>query len=186
MSTNKIRTSIKTTAHKRRIVLYLSCKELVEQWNKEADAAGLTTSKFIQGIVNNYFESGNVLKAQKAVLQQLEMANATIQHLRQENSELQKKVDMLDKLTDKYDIDIQQLKNQAFMTKDLLSGSRMYEKKLIDLLVKKNGLREHEIFDFLKIDPNDKKTILALQNQLQQLLEYGAIEIARGVYQWRR
>lgn len=186
MSLDKKRTSRKTTAHRRRIVLYLSSKEQVEQWNKEADGAGLTTSKFLQGIANNYFESGNVLKAQKALQQQLEEAHATIQHLRQENIELQKKVDLLDKLSDQYDLEVQRLKNQAFATKDLRAGARAYEKKLIDLLRNNNGLREHEIFDMLKVDPNDGQTIRALQNQLQQLLDYGAIEIAQGGYKWRR
>lgn len=186
MSLNKKRTSIKTTAHKRRIVLYLSSKELVEQWNKEADAAGLTTSRFIQGVVKNYFENGNILKSQKMLQKQVEEANAAAQHLRQENTDLQKKIDILDILTDRYEDENRRLRNQSFATKDLVSGSRSFDKKLIDILLQNTILHDYAILDLLKVDPNDAATIHALNNQLQHLLDLGAVTMVKGGYQWRR
>jgi len=184
MSKEKKRAPVKTTSHKRRITLYLSSKSMVDKWKKEAKKSDMSISKFIQNIVNNYFEAGDVLKSQKTLEEQLRETNRKIQQLQQSNIELAKKVKMLDSLTDKYEDDIRKLKNQAFATKYISNGIRTHEKKLVELLREKKNIKEHEILELLHVDPKDVETVRALNNQLERYLDEGIIKMYRGGYQW--
>lgn len=184
MDSIKKNSTRKTTSHKRRIVIYLPAKEMMETWSKEANKSGMTTSSFIQSIVNNYFENGNVLKSQKSMEKQLQELHQTIQQLRSENIELSKRVKMLDSLTDRQEQDLKLLRTQAFLNNDTFSGVRTYEKRLIELLKEKKNIKEHEILDLIHVDPNDFTMIKALNKQLENLLDYGIIKMYKGGYQW--
>jgi hypothetical protein len=173
-----------TTAHKRRITLYLSSKPQIDKWTTEADKAGLSVSKFIQSIVNDYFEEGDILKSQKTLEKQLLESNKKIQQLHQNNVELLKKTKMLETLTDKYEEDIKRLKNQAFATEYITDGIRTHDKELVKLFREKKNVKEHEIFEFLNVDPKDKEAVRAVENQLTRYLAEDIIKIYKGCYQW--
>jgi hypothetical protein len=183
MSKKKKKTPAKTTAHTRRITLYLPSKNDVERWNKEANKNGLTTSRFIQNIVNNYFQSGNVLKSQKILEKKLLESNNVVKQLRGENIRLSKQVNMLNILTDRYEEEIKHLKQKDFLD-DSFNGIRKYERELITLLKRKRNIKEHELLDLLQVSPQDFATIKAINKQIETLLDYGIIKMYKGGYQW--
>ena len=183
MIKKKKTTSAKTTSHKRRISLYLPSNKDVDRWNKAASDKGLTTSSFIQNIVNNYFQSGNVLKSQKNLEKKLLETNNVVQQLRTENIKLSKQVNMLNILTDRYEEEIKNLKQKDFLAKSF-DGVREYERKLIDLLKQKRNIKEHEILDLLQVSPHDSVTVKVINKQIETLLDYGIIKMYKGGYQW--
>ena len=180
----KVKTSPrKTTSHKRRIVLYLPSKEMVEKWKKEAEKSKMTTSSFIQNIINSNFEKGYSGKNQKTIEKQLHESNQTIKQLREENIELIKKVKMLDSLTDRYEEEINHLKNKPYINGSF-EGIREYNTQLIKLLKEKRNIKEVNLPNLLHIKHGDIESIKALNKQLDVLFEYNLVKKYKGGIQW--
>ena len=183
MNKKKKNNTKKTTSHKRRIVLYLPTKEIVDKWNKLAEKSAMTTSSFIQEIVRNHIENEGTMESQKAKDKLINELQEHNRQLRVENTELSKKVTMLDNLTDRYEQEIKQLKNQSFLDNNF-EGIREFNHRLIELLREKRNIKEHEIFDVMHIDPRDSETIKALNRQLDTLFEYNLVKKYKGGIQW--
>jgi len=178
----------KETAHfggsplKRRVVLYLPTIEMITVWANEARKAGQTTSSFVQEIVQQYLELGgtSVKEDYQKRIRDLEEQNHKI---RQENSDLAKRVLMLDTLTDRYEVDIQELKNKPYLNGSF-EGLREFNHRLLDVLKQKRNVKEIELYDLLHIKPSDGETIKAINKQLDVLFEYGLVKRLRGGIQW--
>lgn len=175
----------KTPVSKRRVVLYLPTMEMLNSWHKAAKKANMTTSAFIQHIVNTYFEKGIPVTSKNQYEKQINELNETVKQLRVENVELSKKITMLNTLTDRYESELKRLRNESFLNEERFIGEREYEKELFELLRNKKHIKEHEVLDLLHIDPSDTETVKAIFQQLENLLDYGAIKKYRGGFQWQ-
>lgn len=174
----------KTPVNKRRITLYLPTKQMLDDWQNEAKKANMTTSAFVQQIVNSYFENGISTTSKNQYEKRINELSEILRNLRQENLELSKKVTMLNTLTDRYETELKRLRNKDFLDTSF-SGVRTYEQELVELLRSGKNIKEHEILDLLHVDPNDTETVKAINQQLQNLLEYGIVKMYRGGYQWK-
>ncbi len=158
---------------------------MLDDWHKAAEKANMTTSAFIQHIVNSYFENGIPSTSKKQYEKRITELSDTIRKLRMENVDLSKKVTMLNTLADRYETELKRFRNKDFLDKSF-SGIRNYEQELVDLLRSGKNIKEHEILDVMHVDPNDTETVKAINQQLQNLLDYGIIKIYRGGYQWQQ
>ncbi|MDG6219521.1 MAG: hypothetical protein QCI00_08790 [Candidatus Thermoplasmatota archaeon] len=174
-----------TPAHKRRIVLYLPTKQMMDQWQKAAEKSEMTTSAFIQNIVNTYFENGVTKTAQHQYEKQLKESIESLKQLRQENIELSKQVTMLNTVIERYEDELRRLRNKDFLDNKTFTDERKYKKELIELLQSKKHIKEHEVLDLLHIDPTDSETVKAISAQIENLLDYGFIKLYRGGYLWQ-
>jgi chromosome segregation ATPase len=156
---------------------------MVEKWKKEAKKSKMTTSSFIQNIINSYFENGYMGKNKNTMEKQIQELNQTIKQLRSDNIELNKKVNMLDSLTDRYEEEINNLKNKPYINGSF-EGIREFNSKMIDLLKEKRNIKELELLDLLHIKHNDFDSIKAMNRQLDVLFEYNLVKKYKGGIQW--
>lgn len=185
MVTKKQTARSKASTNKRRVVLYLPTLQMVDTWHKAAKKANMTTSSFIQNIVNSYFENGIPTTKKQHYEKQITEYADTIKKLQQENIELSKKVKMLDTLADRNEQELQRLRNKDFMNESF-EGEREYKKQLIKLLQKEKNIKEHQLLSLLHIDPTDTEAAKAINRQLQELLDFGVIKMYRGGYEWKK
>ncbi|HMA83514.1 MAG TPA: hypothetical protein VKP59_04725, partial [Candidatus Thermoplasmatota archaeon] len=115
MVTKKQTARSKASTNKRRVVLYLPTLQMVDTWHKAAKKANMTTSSFIQNIVNSYFENGIPTTKKQHYEKQITEYADTIKKLQRENIELSKKVKMLDTLADRNEQELQRLRNKDFL-----------------------------------------------------------------------
>jgi len=174
------------TTKKRRIYVYLSSKELMERWKKHARKQGMSISKYIFEIVDEHIQTSKTNTSKKDLSKKfvnLEKQNDT---LRKENIELQKKVDMLNLLTDRYENQLRDYRNKTFIENGKWEGIREYQSELIKLFKSKSSIKESEIIDLLHIDPLDAKTMKAISKQIEHLEDYGIIEHIKGGWRWKK
>ena len=173
-----------TTSHHRRIVLYLPNEEAMVTWHKTAERNNMTTSNFVQEIVNNHLEN-NVGKTTKDALesriQTLENEN---RELRNENLELSKRVKRLDTLTDRYEEELRNLRNKTYLETPH-DVTREFEPKLIELFKQRQLIRDTELTILLQIKPTDSTSVKALMTQLEILQDYGLVKKTSGGYRWQ-
>ena len=100
------------------------------------------------------------------MLKKIDKLEEQNERLRNENIELQRKVDMLNNLTDRYEKQLQQYRNKTFIENGKFEGVREYQQNLIDLFKKKSSVREDEIIDLLHIDTSDSETLKAISKQI--------------------
>ena len=106
--------------------------------------------------------------------------------MRCENIELQKKVDTLDTLTNRYEEQLQSNRNKAFIENDNKARIRDYQKNLSELFLQKTSISENEIIDLLHIDPQDTETLKAINKQIEELEDYGVLQKIRGGWRWKK
>lgn len=157
---------------------------MLDDWQKAAEKSNMSTSAFIQHIVNSYFENGISVSSQKRYEKQIKELHDTQKQLQKENIELSKKVMMLNTLTDRYEVELQHLRNENFNTASF-DGERHFNKELVSLLRDKKHVKEHELLPLLHVDPADTETTKAIHKQLESLLDSGVIKMYRGGYQWQ-
>ncbi|MBS3778482.1 MAG: hypothetical protein KGY50_04225 [Candidatus Thermoplasmatota archaeon] len=173
-----------TSPHKRRLVMYAPSEKIMKKWKKEAKKKDLTISKYIFEIVENTInEEKNILLKKNKTFNELQ---ERVQRLQNENIELQKKVDMLERLTDRYDAQLKFYQNKTFIENGKLDGVREYSKKLTNLFKKHGSIKEGELYDLLHLDPTDTDTTKAISNQIDHLIDYGVLERMKGGWRWRK
>ncbi len=174
------------TIKKRAIYVYTPSEEIAERWKKTAKKSGMSISKFIIEIVEDHIQAEKGATSKEFLTKKINDLKEQNERLRNENIELQKKVDMLNILTDRYEKQLQQYKNKTFIENGKFEGVREYQQNLIELFKQKSSIAEDEIIDLLHIDPHDVGTLKAISRQIENLQDYGVVEKIRGGWRWKR
>jgi len=164
--------------------VYVPSIEIAEKWKKTAKKSGVSISKYIFEIVDEHIQTDKTNISKKEISKKyvnLEKQNET---LRNENIELQKKVDMLNLLTDRYENQLRDYRNKTFIENGKWEGVREYQSELIKLFKSKSSIKENEIVDLLHVNPLDSKTMKAISKQIEHLEDYGVIERMKGGWRW--
>jgi predicted RNase H-like nuclease (RuvC/YqgF family) len=146
----------------------------------------MSISRFISEILEDHFHA----KSSKTVRKDLQNTIFSLEEqnkkLRAENVNLSKQVERLNRLVERYEEQITQLKQGVWLQNNKYDVERKYEQKLTDLLKKHKFIREEDLLDLLHISPKDNNAIKAIMNQLESLQDYGITKLYKGGYHWHQ
>jgi hypothetical protein len=177
---------LKTSIKERSLYVYVPNVKMAEKWKKTAKNSGISVSKFIIEAVEEYISEDKNEYSSKKSSKKISELEKQSEILRLENMELQKKVDMLNMLTDKYELQLREYRNKTFIDNGKFEGIREYQSNLIDLFKKRTSIKENEIIDLLHVNPTDHETMKAISKQIEHLEDYGFIKRIKGGCRWKK
>ena len=160
----------------RRIYVYAETVDQSNQWKKAAKNAGMSISKFISELLEDHINAESTGTARKDLQDTIVSLENEIKTLRTENVTLSQQIERMNRLVEKYEDELRQLKQGVWLQNGQFTGIREYEQRLIELLKDRKFIREEEILDLIHISPTDTKAIKAIMKQLENLLDYGVIK----------
>lgn len=168
------------TIKERTIYIYLPSLEMVEDWKRRAEKAGVSLSKFViervlDSIRREDGEEGYLSRAD--LIKRLRDAEEEVKRLREENRLLKKLVENLDNELRRY--------RAAPFLEEHFEGVRRFDKELIDLLRSGGVYSDDEILARLNIDPSNANLVKAVSKQLELLEDYGLVEFTGRGWRWR-
>jgi len=174
----------KAPKNQRAVWVWLDTPSMVDEWKKMAKESNVSTSTFVKEIVEKHLASQGAITTRGTIEDQLKETVQQVGELRAENIELNKKLERMNTLLDKYEDQIKESQNNKFLD-GKFSGIRDFREELVDLLKEKHQIKEEKILDMLHIEPSDSKGIKAIGKQIEILLEYGLIKRYKGGYLWK-
>ncbi len=174
----------KAPKNQRAVWVWLDTPQMVDEWKKSAKESNVPTSTFVKEIVEKHLASQGAITTRSALEYKLKDAVQRVRDLRNENLELNKKLERMNTLLDRYEEQIKKSQNDRFLD-DEFTGIRDFRQELVDLLKEKHQIKEEKILDFLHIRPGDGKGVKAIGKQIEILLEYGLIIRYKGGYLWK-
>jgi predicted RNase H-like nuclease (RuvC/YqgF family) len=153
--------------------------EMVEDWKRRAEKAGVSLSKFVierveESIRREEGEEGYLSRAE--LIKRLRDAEEELKKLRNENR-------LLKKLAENLDNELKRYRAQPFL-EEAFEGVRRFDKDLIELLKKGGSYTQEQILAHLNIDPSDVKLVKAVDKQLETLEAYGLVEYKGRGWKW--
>ncbi|MEM3815243.1 MAG: hypothetical protein QW341_00165 [Candidatus Bathyarchaeia archaeon] len=168
------------TIKERTVYIYLPSLEMVEDWKRRAERAGVSLSKFViervlDSIRREDGEEGYLSRAD--LIKRLRNTEEEVKRLREENRLLRKLVENLDN-------ELRRYRAVPFL-EEHFEGVRRFDKELIDLLRGGGVYSDEEILARLNIDPSNAELVKAVSKQLELLEEYGLVEFTGRGWRWR-
>jgi len=168
------------TIKQRAIYVYLPSLEMVEDWKRRAEKAGVSLSKFVVERVEDSIrreegEEGYLSRLE--LIKRLKKAEEELKQLRSENKLLRRLVENLDKELKRY-------RAKPFLDENYV-GIRQFDKDLIELLRSGRTLSDEEILSSLNIDPADTDLVKAVSKQLEALEAYDLVEFTGKGWRWK-
>jgi len=168
------------TIKDRAIYVYLPSLEMVEDWKRGADKAGLSISKFV---VERVEDSIRREEGEDGYLSRLQL----IERLRKDEDELKKFREenrLLRKLVDNLDNELKRYRAKPFL-EESFEGVRMLNRELINLLKRGETCSDGDILANLNIDPSDVALVKTVNKQLEVLEAYGLVEYTGKGWKWK-
>ena len=167
------------TIKDRAIYVYLPSLEMVEDWKRRAERAGVSISKFVVERVEDSIrreEGGEGYLSRAELVKRLQNAEGELKKLREENR-------LLKRLCENLDNELKRYRAQPFL-EEAFEGVRRFDKDLIELLRKGGSYTQEQILAHLNIDPSDADLVKALGRQLEALEAYGLVEYKGRGWRW--
>ena len=168
------------TIKQRAIYVYLPSLEMVEDWKRRAEKAGVSLSRFVVERVEDSIrreegEEGYLSRLE--LIKRLKKAEEELKQLRSENRLLRRLVKNLDRELKRY-------RAKPFLDENYV-GIRQFDKDLIELLRSGRTLSDEEILSSLNIDPADTDLVKAVSKQLEALEAYDLVEFTGKGWRWK-
>ena len=168
------------TIKDRAIYVYLPSLEMVEDWKRRAEKAGVSVSKFVierveDSIRREEGEEGYLSRAE--LVKRLRSAEEELKKLREENR-------LLKRLVENLDNELKRYRAQPFL-QEAFEGIRIFDRDLIELLRKGGSYTQEEILAHLNIEPSDVELVKAVDKQLEALEAYGLVEYKGRGWRWK-
>jgi len=168
------------TIKDRAIYVYLPSLEMVEDWKRRAEKAGVSVSKFVierveDSIRREEGEEGYLSRAE--LVKRLRSAEEELKKLREENR-------LLKRLVENLDNELKRYRAQPFL-QEAFEGIRRFDRDLIELLRKGGSYTQEEILAHLNIEPSDVELVKAVDKQLEALEAYGLVEYKGRGWRWK-
>lgn len=174
----------KAPKNQRAVWVWLDSPGMVDEWKRKAKESNVSTSTFVKEIVEKHLASQGAITSRGAIEDRLKEAVQQIGEFKSENTELNKKLERMNTLLDRYEEQIRDMQNNRFLDDDFI-GIRDFREDLVSLLKEKRQINEEKILDMLHIAPSDSKSIKSFGKQIDILLEYGLIKRYKGGYLWK-
>jgi len=168
------------TIKDRAVYVYLPSLEMVVDWKRRADKAGVSISKFV---VERVEDSIRREEGEKGYLSRLEL----IERLRAAEDELKKLRDenrLLRKLVDNLEKELKLYRTKPFL-EESFEGVRTFAKELVTFLKRGSSYADEDILANLNIDPSDVDLVKAVSKQLEALENYGLVEFTGKGWKWK-
>ena len=168
------------TIKDRAIYVYLPSLEMVEDWKRRAEKAGVSISKFVVERVEDSIrrEEGDESYLSRAELvKRLRSVEEELKKLREENR-------LLKRLVENLDNELRRYRAQPFL-QEAFEGVRRFDRDLLELLRRGGSYSEEEILAHLNIDPSDVELVKAVDRQLEALEAYGLVEYRGRGWRWK-
>jgi bacterioferritin (cytochrome b1) len=154
--------------------------EMVDDWKRRAEKAGVSLSKFVierveESIRREEGEEGYLSRAE--LIKRLRDSEGELRKLRNENR-------LLKKLAENLDNELKRYRAQPFL-EEAFEGVRRFDKDLIVLLRKGGSYTQEHILLHLNVDPSDTNLVKALSKQLEALEAYGLVEYKGRGWKWK-
>ena len=166
----------KDTIKQRAIYVYLPSVQTAKRWKEVAEKEKVSISKFVVEHVENSLEQEKNHTPRTQLLENLKS-------YKEENNELRRQNNILNKALDNLDSELKSFRLKPFLEPSF-EGIRQYEKELITVFRQRKVLRSDEVLDVLNINSSDQDSIKAINNQLENLQNYGLIKLVRGGWKW--
>jgi predicted RNase H-like nuclease (RuvC/YqgF family) len=168
------------TIKDRAIYVYLPSLQMVEDWKRRAEKAGVSVSKFVierveDSIRREEGEEGYLSRAE--LVKRLRSAEEELKKLREENR-------LLKRLAENLDNELKRYRAQPFL-QEAFEGIRRFDRDLIELLRKGGSYTQEEILAHLNIEPSDVELVKAMDKQLEALEAYGLVEYKGRGWRWK-
>jgi len=168
------------TIKDRAIYVYLLSLEMVEDWKRRAERAGVSISKFVVERVEDSIrreegEEGYLSRAE--LVKRLRGAEEELRKLHEENR-------LLKRLVENLDNELKRYRAQPFV-QEAFEGVRRFDRDLIELLRRGGSYTEEEILAHLNIEPSDVELVKAVDRQLEALEAYGLVEYRGRGWRWK-
>ncbi len=168
------------TVKERSIYVYPPSVEMTQRWKQHAKQAGMSISKFIVEHMEDVLTEETDDKYQSRA----ELIDK-INQLKEENAELRKRNRMLDTLAERLDAEVKRHHSKPFI-EDEFSGTRSYQRELVDVIQTRGSVKHGDLLDALDIDPKDTEVVKAVNRQLRQLEAYGLVKETAEGYRWEK
>jgi len=168
------------TIKDRAVYVYLPSLEMVIDWKRRADKAGVSISKFVAERVEDSIRRE---EGEKGYLSRLEL----IERLRAAEDELKKLRDenrLLRKLVDNLEKELKRYRTKPFLEEDF-EGVRTFERELVTFLRRGGSYTDEDILANLNIDLSDVDLVKAVSKQLEALENYGLVEFTGKGWKWK-
>ena len=167
------------TIKDRAIYVYLPSLEMVEDWKRRSEKAGVSISKFVierveDAIRREEGEEGYINRAE--LVKKLRDAEEELKKLRGENR-------LLRRLSENLDNELKRYRAQPFL-EEAFEGVRRFDKDLIELLRKGGSYTQEQILMHLNVDPTDADIVKAVNRQLEALEAYDLVEYKGRGWKW--
>jgi predicted RNase H-like nuclease (RuvC/YqgF family) len=168
------------TIKDRAIYVYLPSLEMVKDWKRRAEKAGVSVSKFVierveDSIRREEGEEGYLSRAE--LVKRLRSAEEELKKLREENR-------LLKRLVENLDNELKRYRAQPFL-QEAFEGVRRFDRDLVELLRRGRSYTQEEILAHLNIDPFDAELVKAVDRQLEALEAYGLVEYRGRGWRWK-
>jgi predicted RNase H-like nuclease (RuvC/YqgF family) len=168
------------TIKDRAIYVYLPSLQMVEDWKRRAERAGVSVSRFVVERVEDSIrreegEEGYLSRAE--LVKRLRSAEEELKKLREENR-------LLKRLVENLDNELKRYRAQPFL-QEAFEGVRRFDRDLIELLRRGGSYTEEEILANLNIDSSDVELVKAVGKQLEALEAYGLVEYRGRSWRWK-
>ena len=167
------------TIKDRAVYVYLPSVEMVEDWKRRAERAGVSISRFVVERVEDSIrreegEEGYLSRAE--LVKRLRSAEEELKKLRDENR-------LLKRLVENLDNELKRYRAQPFL-EEAFEGVRRFDRELIELLRRGGSYTQEQILEHLNIDPSDADLVKAVDKQLEALEAYGLVEYKGRGWKW--
>ncbi|MEM2129150.1 MAG: hypothetical protein QXZ70_00980 [Candidatus Bathyarchaeia archaeon] len=166
------------TIKERAIYVYLSSIEQKERWQKNADNAGVSISKFVVEHVENSLrqEEEPGYKSRGELWKE-------INRLRQQVRDLLKKCRLLETVVERQEQELRRYRAKPFLD-EVFEGRRGYEKDLVSLLKNREIATSDQLLAHLGVDPSEFDLVKAVSKQLENLEAYGLVKSTPRGWKW--
>jgi len=164
----------------RSLYIYLPSRVMADDWKNKAEKSGSSISKFVVEHVldslNHGENSGSNYVSRADLAKQLRDKEIELRKVRGDS-------ELFKQLSEKLDNELKLYRAQPFL-QDNFSGTRQYDRQLIQLLKSQNSVANETILEVLNIDPRQTDLVKAVKLQLENLQSFGLVEgTARG-WKW--
>lgn len=161
------------------VTVYLPSEEMLEDWRSQAEAGGVSLSKFI---IERVMDSVN-RERDYSYMSRLRLIEK-VRELEDENARLREEVKVLKMALDNLERELRLYRSKPFLEKGF-AGVRKMDRELIDLLKRGKPVNEDAILRELKIRPAEIEAISAVRKQLEILESYGLVELTERGWVWK-
>lgn len=167
------------TIKQRTVYAYLPSEEARTKWEKAAQAAGTSLSRFIVDVVERTLREGEDedYRSPKEIWKE----NVEV---REANKLLTEEKRMMSALVEKLEDEVRRYRTELFLEGPQVRRVRQYEKDLIDLLREGGVVSSEEILRRLRIKPTDTASAQAIRIQLENLQAYGLVHATPRGWRW--